>query len=247
MQAVVEARRTRPDWTAYLIPMALKYRYREPIAPILERRTRSMERRLHRRMSGLSLQRRLVDILADLLHRQELAHHLKPDADRLTALSERVQEMRKAILSQTEEEYAGATVKSQAQTMDRAWRLSSSLRNLLAQVGRFRGKSRRRSAKTWRRRRVSPRWGAGSRSTWIWTRRRSGWRKWSSNWSARSTRSNARTSGKSRRLPPHRRFDRPRTLHPGLSPGCPSSPPSRRGTTPRSDPGAYRHNRNSNA
>ncbi|HMB03429.1 MAG TPA: 1-acyl-sn-glycerol-3-phosphate acyltransferase, partial [Isosphaeraceae bacterium] len=68
MQAVVEARRTRPDGTAYLVPMALKYRYREPIAPILERRTRSMERRLHRRMSGLSLQRRLVDILADLLH-----------------------------------------------------------------------------------------------------------------------------------------------------------------------------------
>ncbi|HMB05296.1 MAG TPA: lysophospholipid acyltransferase family protein, partial [Isosphaeraceae bacterium] len=78
MQAVVEARRTRPDWTAYLVPIALKYRYREPITPILERRTRSMERRLRRRMSGLSLQRRLTDMLADLLHRQELAHHLKP-------------------------------------------------------------------------------------------------------------------------------------------------------------------------
>ena len=33
MQAVVEAQRTRPGWTAYLVPMALKYRYREPIAP----------------------------------------------------------------------------------------------------------------------------------------------------------------------------------------------------------------------
>ena len=30
MQAVVEARQTRPDWTAYLIPIALKYRYRGP-------------------------------------------------------------------------------------------------------------------------------------------------------------------------------------------------------------------------
>src|SRR5512132_2528330 len=125
MQAVIEARRTRPGWTAYLVPIALKYRYREPIAPILERRTRSMERRLRRRLSGLSLQRRLADILADLLHRQELAHHLKPDADRLTELSERVQEVRKAILWQTEERYAGATVNPQAQTMDRAWRLSS--------------------------------------------------------------------------------------------------------------------------
>ena len=99
MQAVVEARRTRPDWTAYLVPMALKYRYREPIAPILERRTRSMERRLNLRIAGLSLQRRLAQIMADLLRRQELAHHLRPAADRLTELGERVQEVRKAILS----------------------------------------------------------------------------------------------------------------------------------------------------
>ena len=34
MQAVVEARRTRPDWTAYLVPMAIKYRYRQPIGPL---------------------------------------------------------------------------------------------------------------------------------------------------------------------------------------------------------------------
>ena len=42
-------------------------------------------------MSGLSLQRRLTAILADLLHRQELTHHLNPAAERLTELSERVQ------------------------------------------------------------------------------------------------------------------------------------------------------------
>ena len=55
MQAVVEARRTRPDWTAYLVPMAIKYRYRQPIDPILERRTRLMEQHLFRR-----IQRRLA-------------------------------------------------------------------------------------------------------------------------------------------------------------------------------------------
>ncbi|HWE38260.1 MAG TPA: 1-acyl-sn-glycerol-3-phosphate acyltransferase [Isosphaeraceae bacterium] len=53
MQAVVEARRTRPEWTAYLVPMALRYRYRGPIAPILERRARSMERLLNIRLAGL--------------------------------------------------------------------------------------------------------------------------------------------------------------------------------------------------
>ena len=52
MQAVVEARQTRPDWTAYLVPMAIKYRYRQPIGPLLERRTRLMEQHLFRRITA---------------------------------------------------------------------------------------------------------------------------------------------------------------------------------------------------
>ncbi len=139
IRAVVEARRTRPDWTAYLVPMALKYRYREPIARILDRRTRLMEQRLNRRIAGLSLQRRLAQIMADLLRRQELSHHLTPTADGLTELGERVQEVRKAILSQTETRYAGAAAGPASQTMDRAWRLSSYLRDLLAHGGPFGG------------------------------------------------------------------------------------------------------------
>lgn len=131
MQAVVEARRTRPDWTTYLVPMAFKYRYREPIAPILERRTRAMEQRLNRGRLGLSLQQRLAQIMADLLHRHELLHHLEPAANRLTALSERVQEVRKALLSETEDRYAAANTQRNSQTMDRVWWLSSYLRNLL--------------------------------------------------------------------------------------------------------------------
>ncbi len=142
MQAAVEVWRTRPDWTAYLVPLALKYRYREPIAPILERRTRSMERFLNRRITSLSLQLRLAQIMADLLHRHELIHHLEPAADRLTTLSERVQEVRKAMLSEAEARYAGAAVNPQAQTMDRAWRLSSYLRGLLARRGPSGGEGR---------------------------------------------------------------------------------------------------------
>ena len=50
MQAVIESRRTQPDWTAYIVPMAIKYRYRRPIRPDLERRTRLMEQRLIQRI-----------------------------------------------------------------------------------------------------------------------------------------------------------------------------------------------------
>jgi len=137
MQAVVAARRTRPDWTAYLVPMALKYRYRKPIRPILERRVRRMEQRLSRRRGVLSLQQRLAGIVAELLRRQEIVHSLKPGTDRLAELSDRVQEVRHAILAQIEGKYAGPTVKPQADTMDRAWRLSSYLRDLLTQGGRI--------------------------------------------------------------------------------------------------------------
>lgn len=142
MQAVVEARRTRPDWTAYLVPLAIKYYYREPIAPILERRTRSMERHLNIRLAGLSLQQRLARIMADLLHRHELAHQISPAADRLAELGERVQEVRKAILSQAEARYAGAAASRLGRTMDRAWRLSSFLRGLLARRGPSCGEDR---------------------------------------------------------------------------------------------------------
>ena len=48
-----------------------------------------------------------------------------------------VKEVREAILSQIEGKYAGPIVSSQAQTTDRAWRLSSHLKSLLTQMGRL--------------------------------------------------------------------------------------------------------------
>ena len=136
MKAVVESQRTETDLAVYLIPLAIKYSYRKQIRHILERRIRRMEQYLLLRKSGLSFQVRMEHILAVLLHRQELAHDLKPASDRLKELGERVKEVREAILTQIEGKYAAQTVRSQAQTMDRAWRLSSHLRSLLTQVGR---------------------------------------------------------------------------------------------------------------
>ena len=142
MQAVIESRLTQPDWTAYLVPMAIKYRYRRPIRPNLERRTRLMEQRLTQRIQADSLPRRLALILAELLHRQELIHRLKPDPDHLAELSERVQEVRRAVLAKMEGQYPDSTVYPQARTMDRTWRLSAFLRNRLRQGQRYSDQSR---------------------------------------------------------------------------------------------------------
>lgn len=137
MQAVVESRRTRPDWTAYLVPMAIKYRYRRPIEPILERRIRLMEQHLFRRIHGDSLPRRLGLIMAELLHRQEMIHHVESDPDRIAELSERVQQVRQQVLSRAEEQYTSPAADSRSRTMDRTWRLSSYLRGLLRQGWQF--------------------------------------------------------------------------------------------------------------
>ena len=144
MQGVVEARKTQPEWTTYLVPMAIKYRYRQPIGPLLEQRTRLMEQRLFQRTGGDSLPRRLVLIVAELLHRQELIHRLEPDPERLAELSERVQAVRQAVLAEMEGQYPVSASGSEAQTMDRTWRLSSFLRSLLRQGREHSDESRAR-------------------------------------------------------------------------------------------------------
>ena len=136
MQAVVAARAVRPEATVYLVPLALKYLYHQPIGRALERRIRRMERHLAWRKQTGALNQRLSRIVAELLHRQELAHHLKLGSDEIGELTQRVQDVRQAVLAEIEEAHAGVTVNAHAQTTDRAWTLSAHLRRLLARIGR---------------------------------------------------------------------------------------------------------------
>ena len=199
-----------------------------------------MEQHLFRRIHGDSLPRRLGLIMAELLHRQEMIHHLEPDPGRIAELSERVQDVRQQVLARAEEHYTGPAVDPRAQTMDRTWRLSSYLRGLLRQGRQFTAQDRagfRIDLAVLK----SPRWGAGSRRTWISTRRRSGWRRRSSSWSARSTGSIGPTNSPRRDV--FLRIGEPIDLGPfrgALSPGCPGGTPWRRRTAPRRDPGPHR-------
>ncbi len=137
MQAVTASRSTRPDAAVFLLPLAFKYRYRRPIGRVLERRIRRMERHLAWRKGTAALNQRLSRIAAELLHRKELAHDLKLGSDELGELSQRVQDVRHAVLAEIEGKYSGATINAQARTTDRAWTLSAHLRGLLARMGQF--------------------------------------------------------------------------------------------------------------
>ena len=143
MQAVVEARRTRPDWTAYLVPMALKYRYREPIAPILERRTRLMEQRLNRRIA-----RSFAPAEVGPDHggpAPSSGAGPSPEARPPTDSPSWASACRRSARPSSRRPRRGTPGPPStpaAQTMDRAWRLSSYLRDLLARRGRSGGEDR---------------------------------------------------------------------------------------------------------
>jgi 1-acyl-sn-glycerol-3-phosphate acyltransferase len=143
MKAVVEMQTSRPDWTVFMVPVAIKYRYRNPIHLILERHIRQMERHLSRQSRRSQMQTRLALILAELLHRQEVLHHLKAGDARLTELNDRVRHVREAILSQLEEKYPDRGGTTPMKTMDGTWRLSSYLRNLLRQARKMTSQSRK--------------------------------------------------------------------------------------------------------
>jgi len=130
INAIIEERKTRPDWDAYIIPMAIKYRYARPIANLIEKRVQEMERRLSRDRSGHAIRKRLLLLVSDLVQRQEMAHKLQSDSERFERLSDHVRHVRHAILSKMDEKYSGIA-RPQARTIDRAWQISDHLRDMM--------------------------------------------------------------------------------------------------------------------
>ena len=130
MQAVVERRRQQPDWTAYLVPMAIKYRYRQPIRPVLDAKDTLDGAASLPATPSDSLPRRLALIVAELLHRQELIHHLaaRPGSSRRADRS-RAGGAAGGPLADRSRSTRARPPTHRAQTMDRTWRLSSYLRS----------------------------------------------------------------------------------------------------------------------
>jgi 1-acyl-sn-glycerol-3-phosphate acyltransferase len=127
MQAIIERRHQLPDWTAYIVPISIKYSYKGPIETILEKRVQKMERPLRQDLSKHALSKRLNLLQAKLLAREEAAYNISPDTVRLAKMTVRIQHARQTILQQIEEKNGG-TFNDQARTIDQAWQLSAQLR-----------------------------------------------------------------------------------------------------------------------
>ncbi len=138
IQAIIDKGEAGADWSAFVVPMAIKYTYNKPVRQILEKRVQKMERRLKQDMSGSALRNRLNQLLSEVVQREAVAHNLQADTDRLNHLNEKMTFVRHALLEQMEQKYSAEEVReskaAQARTIDRAWKLESELR------GKIKGK-----------------------------------------------------------------------------------------------------------
>lgn len=131
LQAITETRKTDPSWTAYLLPVAIKYRYRKPIELILNKRILAIEKRLLIHASFFTFQERIIRMMAKILKRQELISHTKTVSEQLTRLKEQVRLVQAALISKIETKYPQLQVDPRAQPVDRAQKIIFFLREQL--------------------------------------------------------------------------------------------------------------------
>lgn len=133
MEAIMERRRENSQWTAFLVPMAIKYRYNPPVSGILQERIKRMETHLGYEASGEDTINRLRAIVRRIIETQELSHRVSdPDPDN-QELTQHISVVRRAILAKLEDKYDDHSIDQRA-TIDASWALSARLREMLAEA-----------------------------------------------------------------------------------------------------------------
>jgi len=137
LQAITETRETNSSWTAYLLPVAIKYYYRKPIGLILDKKIRAIEKRLFLRASFCTFQEKIIRIMAKILKHQELISRTQMISEQLTRLKEEVILAQTALLSKVETKYPQIQIDPKAQLVDRAQKMIFFLREQLTQKKLF--------------------------------------------------------------------------------------------------------------
>jgi hypothetical protein len=131
MQAIVEKRKTDPNFTAFLVPMAIKYHYTVPIENLLLTRIEKMEARLSIKEYAPTLSGRLHRIQKTLLEREQAAYKIQIETTGQKDLYQEIVDTENAIISQIEEKHKERPV-SQSHIIDQSWQLSAELKEDLA-------------------------------------------------------------------------------------------------------------------
>ena len=131
LQAITEAQAARPDWTVYLVPTAIKYRYRTTIEWLLHQRIRQLENHLAIRSRFATFQQQLAHIMAELLKRRQPLEHILARSQQLVHLSDRVHEVRTSIVASIASKYPQVPLDPAATLRDQAQRLIGFLQEQL--------------------------------------------------------------------------------------------------------------------
>lgn len=132
IQAIIENRKTNPSWTAYILPMAIKYHHEKPIDTILEKRVAKMEQQLGITPEEASLPKRIFVIEQNLLRKREAAYGIKLDDNEAADLEDEIRFARRAILSEVEVKHGEKPLAENRRAIDESWKLGAELRETLA-------------------------------------------------------------------------------------------------------------------
>lgn len=131
MQAIMQQRKSDPNFSAFLVPMAIKYHYSVPVENLLLTRIEKMEARLGIKEYEPTLAGRLHKVQKTLLEREKAHYNLQIETTGDKDLFQEIVETENAIISQVEQKHKELKV-SQAQLIDQSWQLSAELKDELA-------------------------------------------------------------------------------------------------------------------
>lgn len=142
LQAITETRETNSSWTAYLLPVAIKYRYRKPIGLILDKKIRAIEKRLLIHANFFTFQEKIIRIMAKILKRQDLVSRTQMISEQLAQLKVQVRLTQAALLSKVETKYPQLQVNLKVQLVDRTQKMIFFLREQLRRKKLFSSEAR---------------------------------------------------------------------------------------------------------
>lgn len=134
LKAIIEKRKSEPDWTAYIVPMAIKYHYDQSIETELEKRVSTMELQMSIKPdSSASLPDRLLELQKAMLQSEERLYKVGENAETAKELREEIITTEQHILTEVLVKHPELTVRKEAPTIDKAWQLEAKLRQQISE------------------------------------------------------------------------------------------------------------------
>ena len=105
LEAIQEVSRVSPNWTVYVLPVAIKYRYRKNIGSTLRKRITRMEQHLAMHSNALGIRDELYCIMNRLKESSMGTDDTETEIMKVDVLIDQLQKTRESIISEIENKY----------------------------------------------------------------------------------------------------------------------------------------------